>query len=160
MPIPYLAVAAEPDVFARYIGVAAAAIALLSLFISWHTYRRAGARISVTAQEDMRVQSTTASGTEVRHRVIDVTLRNRGMARVQVIGVFLENRPLVLPLDMGDRLPQVLEGFHEATWEVPVRALPKSIRLVDGKARIRLGAKLATGKNHMSPWLTIYDPSH
>lgn len=160
MTMSLLAGAAEPDIFARVVGGAAACIALLSLFVSWRSYRRGGVKVKVTTEKIERDYGLYAGAPSRPETMISVTATNLRTGRVQITKLIYEvkgeQQARVLE-GLRPPVPHVLEGLHTANWEFYVATIADQIGLKDA-AEIRMDVILATSKKRTGPWFTITLP--
>jgi hypothetical protein len=148
------------DAVARWLAVAALVVAAGSMFIAWRSYRRGGAQVKVTLRKRGGDQITYANGPIDRDEV-ELTVRNRGLASVQIADVFMQARRRKTKgqtsgLDGPILNDFVLDGLHQESWSERMSDLLE-LAGVAGKqaARVRGVAQLGDGRKRSSRWLRL-----
>jgi hypothetical protein len=148
------------DVVARSLAIAALVIAAGSLFVAWRAYRRGGARVKVTLRKRAGEQFTYANGPMFRDQV-ELTVRNRGLAAVQIKDVSVQARRRKTKGQTsgleGPTLDDfILDGLHQESWYEHMSSL-LDLAGVSGKqvARVRGVAQLGDGRKRSSPWMRL-----
>jgi len=146
------------DLVARGLSVFAIFVALSSFLLAWRTYRRAGARVVVTAEKQLKYQAFYVDG-PIYDDVLTVRVSNKGLAKVQVSNMFYEvkGKDGFVTLDPnGPQLPFVLEGMHQELWTPSLSTMAKGAGLgTDGVSQLRAGVLLGDGTQKFSRWLTL-----
>ncbi len=150
--------AAEPDVIARAVSVLALLVAVASLYLSWRSFRRSGARVSVSVEKQLHY-AVLFVNEPIFDNVLTVRARNAGMAPVQITNLFYEvdgRNGFVTLNPSGPALPHVLAGLHEAVWIPSLSTVAEGARLDDsGTVRVRAGVVLGDGREVRSKWIAI-----
>jgi len=146
------------DMVARGLSVFATLVALGSFWLAWRSYRRAGARVVVTAEKQLKYQAFYVDG-PIYDDVLTVRVSNKGLAKVQVSNMFYEvkGKKGFVTLDPhGPRLPFVLEGMHQELWAPSLSTIANGADLgADGVSQLRAGVLLGDGSQKFSRWLTL-----
>jgi hypothetical protein len=145
------------DAVARWLAVAALVVAAGSMFIAWRSYRRGGARVKVTLRKRPGEQIDLG----IYRDEVELTVRNRGLASVQIADVFMQTRgrktkDQTSGLDGPILNDFILDGLHQESWSERMSDLLE-LAGVAGKqaARVRGVAQLGDGRKRSSRWLRL-----
>jgi hypothetical protein len=148
----------QVDLVARGLAVFATLISFGGLWLAWRNYRRAGVRVVVSAEKQVKYQVFYVNG-PVYDDVLAVRVSSKGLAKVQISSMFYEvkGRKGFVTLDPnGPPLPFVLEGMHQELWAPTLSTIAKGADLgADGTSQLRAGVLLGDGTQKFSRWLTL-----
>jgi hypothetical protein len=148
----------QVDLVARGLAIFATLVAVGSFWLAWRTYRRAGARVVVSAEKQLKYETFYVDG-PIYDDVLAVKVSNKGLAKVQISSMFYEvkGKKGFVTLDpQGPVLPRPLEGMHQELWAPSLATIAKGADLgTDGVSRLRAGVLLGDGSRKFSKWLTL-----
>ena len=148
----------QVDLVARGLAIFATLVAVGSFWLAWRTYRRAGARVVVSAEKQLNYEAFYVDG-PVYDDVLAVRVSNKGLAKVQISNMFYEvkGKDGFVTLDpSGPGLPFGLEGMHQELWAPSLSTIAKGADLGDnGVSQVRAGVLLGDGTQKFSKWLTL-----
>ncbi|WP_113699170.1 hypothetical protein [Nonomuraea lactucae] len=148
-----LLAATEPDWFARGIGTAGLAVALVGLIFTWRTYKRGGYQIKVAASVETEMLQNYPEGGSTRMTYVNVIVSNHRAGEVQIVR-FHGHDGLNPPHEIGliGDAQHTLKGISQAKWRTHRAGSPNEPA---HGGRVRIGAELANGRIVWSNWMEI-----